>query len=131
MKKEGLITTGHHIPYNPKLKERARELRKEMTESEKKLWNGFLKKQSFKVLRQKPLNNYIVDFYCPKLKLVIEVDGDSHNANDSKEYDGLRTRVLKGYGLRVIRFYNYSVMTEFNDVCRQIESVVKSPLAPL
>jgi very-short-patch-repair endonuclease len=120
MKKNGLISTGYHIAYNPKLKERARELRKNMTSAEKKLWDNYLKNFFYPVLRQKPLDNYIVDFYCPTLKLVIEIDGDIHNTKDAFEYDKLRTEVLAGYGLRVIRFSNDDVLNKFCYVCKQI-----------
>ena len=60
-KQRGLITTGFHLPYNPKLKERARELRRNMTEAERRLWNAFLRHVDLPVLRQKPIDNYIVD----------------------------------------------------------------------
>jgi len=55
-----------------------------MTPAEKKLWYSYLRDFKFRVLRQKPINNFIVDFYCAKLKLVIEIDGDSHFTNDVK-----------------------------------------------
>ncbi len=87
----GLITTGFHLPYNPKLIERARELRKNMTPAEKKLWYYCLSQFSRRVLRQRPIDNYIVDFYCPVLRLVIEIDGESHFTDDGKTYDQQRT----------------------------------------
>ncbi|HBE56853.1 MAG TPA: endonuclease, partial [Cyanobacteria bacterium UBA11366] len=67
-----------HLPYNPALVARAKELRKNMTPAEKKLWYGYLRTFQFRVLRQRPIDHFIVDFYCPSLKLVIEVDGESH-----------------------------------------------------
>ena len=73
-----------------------------------------------KFWRQKPINNFIVDFYFPKLKLVIEVDGDSHFTDSGLVYDEERTRVLEGYGLRVIRFTNDEVVQNFEGVCEQI-----------
>ena len=124
MKKNGLITTGFHIPYNPKLKARARELRKNMTPAESKLWYNFLKDFPYTVLRQKPLGNYIADFYCPKLKLVIEIDGATHAMPENIKYDWIRTQVLEGYGLRELRFSNDDVMNNFKNVCREI---LKSP----
>ena len=130
MKKNGLITTGFHIPYNPKLKERAHELRKNMTGAEKKIWHEFLKNIDCTVLRQKPLDNYIVDFYCPKYKLVIEIDGGIHTTAESRVYDELRTRVLEGYGLRVVRFSNQDVLDEFSMVCEEIRKLLKSPQPP-
>ena len=126
MKKKGLITTGFHIPYNPELRDRARNLRKEMTAAEKKLWYGFLKDYRHSVLRQKPLDNYIVDFYCARLKLVIEIDGDTHGTDEEKEYDEFRTKVLEGYGLKVLRFLNNEIFNEFDYVCGEIDGVEKT-----
>jgi len=100
----GLITTGYHLPYNPKLTERAKELRNNLTEAEKRLWYGYLCTFKYRVLRQRPIDNYIVDFYCPKLKLVIEIDGDTHYTDAGKIYDERRTQILESYGLRVVRF---------------------------
>lgn len=124
--RDGLISTGFHIPYNPKLKERARELRKNMTVSERKIWKDLLRKLPFPVLRQKPLDNYIADFYSPALKLVIEIDGSVHSSSDGKEYDEVRTKVFEGYGLRVIRFTNDEVMKNFEQVCEKINTIIKS-----
>jgi very-short-patch-repair endonuclease len=76
-----------HLPYNPDLVPRAKELRKNMTPAERKLWNEYLRTFPYRVHRQRPINHYIVDFYCPKLKLIIEVDGDSHFTPESQEYD--------------------------------------------
>ena len=120
MKKNGLITTGFHLPYNPELRERAREMRSNMTIAEKKLWNEYLKGVGVTVLRQKPLDHYIVDFYCPKSKLVIEVDGEIHETEEAIENDSHRTAVLEGYGLKVLRFRNEEVFEEFDRVCREI-----------
>ncbi len=131
MKKDGLVSTGFHIPYNPKLNKRARELRKNMTAAEKKLWSEFLQHLDCTVLRQKPLDNYIVDFYCPRHKLVIEVDGNVHESGESMEYDEYRTRILEGYGLQVIRFRNHDVLNDFNRVREEIRALMESsqPLA--
>ncbi len=109
----------YFLPYNPQLVARAREMRKNPTIAERKLW-GYLRNFPVKFWRQKPINNFIVDFYCPKLKLVIEVDGDSHFTDSGLVYDEERTRVLEGYGLRVIRFTNDEVVQNFEGVCEQI-----------
>jgi very-short-patch-repair endonuclease len=103
IKKRGLITDGYYLPYNPKLKERAREIRKHMTECEKILWYQFLRDLPQNWLRQKPIDNYIVDFYCPAFKLVIEVDGESHFTEEGKVYDEERTMILSNYGLKIIQ----------------------------
>jgi very-short-patch-repair endonuclease len=70
--------TDFHLPYNRQLVEKAKELRKNMTPAERKLWSGYLRTFKFRILRQRPINNFIVDFFCAQLKLVIEVDGESH-----------------------------------------------------
>ena len=115
------------LPYNPKLKERARELRKHMTNAENYIWNNLLKKLPFRVLRQKPIDNFIVDFYCAKLKLVIEIDGDEHFAESGIEYDRERTAILESYGLNVIRFNNDEVIQSFEKIRDVILSLVKNP----
>jgi len=79
-----------------------------------------LRNSPVKFWRQKPINNFIVDFYCPKLKLVIEVDGDSHFTDSGVVYDEERKRVLEGYGLRIIWFTNDEVLQNFEGVCKQI-----------
>ncbi len=109
----------YFLPYNPQLVARAKEMRKNPTIAERKLW-GYLRSFPVKFWRQRPIDNFIVDFYCPKLKLVIEVDGDSHFTDSGLIYDQERTRVLEGYGLRVIRFTNDEVLQNFEGVCEQI-----------
>jgi len=110
-----------HIPYDPRLKERARELRKNMTPPEKKLWNEYLRNHRLSFLRQKPIVFFIADFYCSKARLVIEIDGDSHSDEFGKGYDAERTSIIKKYGLRVLRFANQDVLKRFSDVTETIE----------
>lgn len=117
-----------YLPYNPELVVKAKELRKNMTAAEKKLWYGYLRNFQFRVLRQRPIAYFIVDFYCAALKLVIEVDGDSHFTDEGKAYDAKRTKILVGYGLKVIRFTNDEVLHNFEAVCDRIESTI--PLNP-
>jgi len=109
-----------YIPYNKKYKERAKELRKEMTQEERKLWYMFLKNHSERFLRQKVIDNYIVDFYCPSKKLVIEIDGSQHYTAEGIEYDEIRTEVLNAYNLEVIRFSNWEINKKFKEVCELI-----------
>jgi very-short-patch-repair endonuclease len=81
----------------------------------------------FRFLRQRPINNFIVDFYCANLKLVIEVDGDSHFTDEGKDYDAERTVILEGYGrygLKVMRFTNDDVLKNFELVYQQIEEFI-------
>ncbi len=106
-----------HLPYNPDLIKRAKELRKNMTPAEKKLWYNYLRNFKFRVLRQRPINNFIVDFYCPNLKLVIEIDGDSHFTAEGQAYDRQRTQILEGYNLKVIRFTNQEVLNNLMGLC--------------
>ncbi|OWY65426.1 endonuclease [cyanobacterium TDX16] len=123
-RKDLLNTTDFHLPYNPQLVERAKELRKNMTPAEKLLWKHYLRKSKYRVLRQRPIDNFIVDFYCAELKLVIEVDGDSHFTDNSKIYDLERTTQLTGYGLKVIRFTNNEVLNNIEGVCHEIEEAI-------
>ena len=109
-----------HLPYNSGLVAKAKELRKNMTVAEKKLWYSYLRNFKFRVLRQRPIAYFIVDFYCAALKLVIEVDGDSHFTDDGKACDAKRTEILQGYDLKVIRFTNDDVLHNFETVCDRI-----------
>ncbi|MGB3656019.1 MAG: endonuclease domain-containing protein [Rivularia sp. (in: cyanobacteria)] len=122
MTREQFIKTAYHLSYNPKLIEKAKELRKNMTPAEKKLWNNYLKTLKTRFLRQRPIDNFIVDFYCANLKLVIEIDGESHFTDEAKNYDSQRTLILEGYGLQVIRFTNEEVFKNFEGVCECIEN---------
>ncbi|AFZ31919.1 hypothetical protein Glo7428_3444 [Gloeocapsa sp. PCC 7428] len=121
--RKNLIRTKWHLPYNPDLVPRAKELRKNMTPAEKLLWNNYLRYFKFRVLRQRPIDNFIVDFYCAQLKLVIEVDGVGHFTEEGKEYDLARTKILESYGLTVIRFTNNEVLQNFTGVCQQLENL--------
>jgi len=115
-----------YIPYNRKLVEVARENRKNPTQAEKKMWFKILKSKQFenyKFLRQKPLNNFIADFYCAKLMLVIEIDGDSHAMQ--REYDILRSEKLETYGIKVIRYTNYDVMFNIEGVFQNLKEKIK------
>jgi len=129
LKEKKLITTGYHLPYNPDLVHKAKQLRKNMTEAEKRLWYKYLRNFKHRVYRQRPIDQYIVDFYCPALRLVIEIDGESHYTDEGKQYDKRRTEILEGYGLRVIRFTNIDVLKNFEGVCKVIEDI--TPQSPL
>ena len=118
--------------HNPSLTPRAKELRKSMTEQEKKLWYFFLRHYPVRILRQKVIDNFIVDFYCSQAKLVIEIDGSQHFEEAGMAYDNERTAVLNGYNLDVIRFTNYEVNTQFKEVCEKIDYEIKKriPIPP-
>ena len=121
VKERGLIWRGNHLPYNPENVEKARTLRKNETQAEKKLWREFLSGHKLRFLRQRPIDHYIVDFYCASVKIAIEVDGDSHNTVQGKDNDKVRTDLLNSYGIKVIRFTNKEVLENFESVCEKIE----------
>lgn len=95
-----------------------------MTKEERHLWFDFLKNTQERWLRQKIIDNYIVDFYCAKVKLVIEIDGSHHFTEDRIIYDEIRSNILQQYGIEVIRFTNREIMLNFNGVCESIENSV-------
>ena len=97
-----------------------------MTPPERHLWYDFLCAYPIRFLRQKVIGNFIVDFYCAKAHLVIELDGAQHFTPDALAYDGMRTRHLEGFGLYVLRFTNYEVKTQFYAVCEKIDATVRS-----
>ncbi len=101
----------HFLPYNKTLKEFSRELRAHSTLSEILLWQKLRANQfrGYSFNRQKPLENYIVDFYCRKLDLVIEIDGDSHFDEESYLSDFKRQEVLEKMGLKFLRFSDLDV----------------------
>ena len=111
------------LPYDRKLKERSQQLRKSMTAVETFLWSKIRMKQvkDHWFYRQKPIGEYIADFYCPKAKLVVEVDGGQHYSNEIVEYDKARSEYMAGLGLRVIRFTNTEVLTNIRSVIEIIE----------
>ncbi len=107
--------------YNSDHKKASQILRKEMTPQERKLWYRFLVNFPLAMHRQRPIDRFIVDFYCPKARLVIELDGSQHYTVDGQQYDQLRTEVLERYRLEVIRFSNLQVDQHFRSVCQEIE----------
>ncbi len=106
------------LPYNPKLKKIARNLRKQGILSEVLLWKELKgKKLGYDFHRQKPIDEYVVDFYCADLDLIIEIDGSSHNAKYEKDIE--RQQKLESFGLQFLRFYD-------GDVRFNLEGVVQS-----
>ena len=106
----------------------AKILRRNATPPERHLWYDFLSKYEIRFQRQKAIGTFIADFYCHQAKLIIEIDGSQHYSENGKERDGFRTGVLEGYGLKVIRFSNHQINTEFEAVCEYIDRVVKASL---
>lgn len=114
------------IHYNQNLKLLARKHRNDSTKSEIKLWKELKGKQvlGYKFLRQKPIENYIVDFFCNKLKLAIELDGYSHNFEDVIIKDEKKELHLNNLGITVLRFNDDDVMNDINNVLLGIESYI-------
>ncbi|MCD6101819.1 MAG: endonuclease domain-containing protein [Candidatus Cloacimonetes bacterium] len=113
------------IYYNPKLKDLARKLRKNMTLSEVLLWNQLKqnKMKGYDFHRQKPINNYIVDFFCPKLKLIIEIDGKTHIYKGNE--DVKRQQRLESLGFHFLRFKDIDVKKNIKDVLVSIENWIE------
>ena len=105
---------------NEKLKDYSRQLRKEQTKEEALLWYNFLSKYPVRFRRQYIIGNYIVDFYCHKAKLVVELDGSQHYDESGMIYDKQRTEYLESQGLNVLRFSNLDVQRQFQSVCEAI-----------
>ena len=112
-------------PYDKAHVPLAKRLRKQMTPEERKIWYLFLAKYPIRFRRQVSLGAYIVDFYCPKAKLVVELDGTQHFLEDELQKDEQRTRQLEELGLRVVRFSNRQINREFEGVCRFIDQIIK------
>ena len=104
----------------------AKNLRKNATPQENHLWYDFLLKYEIKFQRQKAIDHFIADFYCHQAKLVIEINGSQHDTENGKQKDAFRTEILEGYDLKVIRFTNSDINTNFSGVCEYIDVVVKS-----
>lgn len=100
-----------------------------MTKEERHLWYDYLKNNNVRFLRQKIIGNYIVDFYCSKLNLVIEIDGSQHYENNAIKYDDKRTKYLEKCGLKVIRISNYEINQNFDGVCEYLDSVISQSLS--
>lgn len=118
------VTGDFFLPYDPNLKEAAREMRKHPTPTEDILWRSCLKTLEPQFLRQRPIQNFIVDFYCPNLKLVIEIDGGQHQTQEGLIRDSERTEILKSHGLEVLRFNNDQIINDLDNVI----SIIKAKL---
>lgn len=114
------------IPYNPNLKEFARQLRNNSTKAEIILWQKLKRKQmyGYDFHRQKPIDNYIVDFFCHELMLAIEVDGYSHQFEEVYDKDVRKTQRLNELGVYVLRFTDNEVLKEMFSVMLAIENFI-------
>lgn len=115
--------------YNPAMKDRARKLRKNMTPQERHLWYDFLRGYPVKFYRQRSIDNFIVDFYCSRAHLAIEVDGSQHYTAGGLEYDRQRSAILRQYGVKVVRFSNSDIDREFGTVCAFIDKIIREELS--
>lgn len=116
------------LPRNRKLLPYARSLRREMTKAERHLWYDFLKTYPVKVYKQKIVGNYILDFYCERAKLAIELDGSQHYEHPGQQHDDQRTAELRALGIVVIRFSNTDVLQNFSNVCAAIHDRIGAAL---
>ena len=117
-------------PYNKYLKLPSRDLRNSMTDAEQLLWQRLRRKQilGLQFYRQKPILNFIVDFYCPAANLIIECDGGQHYTEDGRSADQIRDQALSELGLVVVRYSNRQILIETDAVVEQIYCVVEQRL---
>jgi very-short-patch-repair endonuclease len=118
---------GSYLPYRRKLVAHSRILRRALTPAEKRLWFDFLRHLSAKFTRQKPMGDYIADFYCASHRLIVEVDGDSHFTAAGVKRDSGRDIALRHMGLKLVRFTNEDVMLRFEAVCLEIAARLEKP----
>ncbi len=117
------------LSYNQKNIPFAKELRKNMTPWERKLWYQFLRGYPIRFQRQKSIGNYIADFYCAKAKLIIELDGSQHYLDSGISHDAEKNEYYKSLGLKVLHFSNLDVDKNFNGVCQTVNQTVKNRLS--
>ncbi|WP_298435347.1 endonuclease domain-containing protein [Geobacter sp.] len=108
---------------DPLLKERRRELRRSQTDAEKAFWAKVRSRQfhGLKFFRQYSVGPYILDFYCPAIRLAVELDGSQHDLPENREYDVVRTEYLNSCGIEVLRFWNSDVVHEMDGVLAELE----------
>ncbi|MDY8134982.1 endonuclease domain-containing protein [Aquimarina sp. 2201CG5-10] len=116
------------IPYNPKLKELARQLRNNSTKSEVLLWQKLKRKQmyGYDFHRQKPIDNYILDFFCHELMLGIEIDGYSHQLIEVYNKDVRKERKMNSLGIKILRFTDQQVFQDMFNVLLVIEDYIQN-----
>jgi len=109
----------------PETKERRRELRRNQTDTERKFWNIVRGKKFNDLNFYRQYNNgpYILDFYCPELKLTVELDGGQHNTNKNRAHDRERTFFLEQQNIRVLRFWNNEVLTNPDGVWQKLQEI--------
>ena len=117
------------LPYNKNLKNLARDLRKNATDAERRLWSKIRGKQlkEYQFYRQKNIGDYIVDFYCPAAKLIVEIDGGQHYAEENIVKDEARDKFFSDLGFRVLRYSNSDVFKNFEGVVTDIYNHLGNP----
>ena len=118
-----------NLPYDSRLNERAKDLRRKMTPQERKLWYAFLRTYPVKIYKQRVIKFFVVDFYCAEARLVIELDGSQHYTEQGKVYDEERSAIMEGYGIEVLRFSNREVNQQFAAVCERIDERIRCRMA--
>ena len=114
------------LPLNENLRQYANEMRKNLTPEERRIWFGYLRHLKPNFHRQRIIGNYIVDFYCPKLNLVIEIDGLQHFEEENIVYDNKRTDYLESLGFSVLRIDNQDVNYDYNYAIFKIREACES-----
>ena len=109
----------------------AKSLRRNMTRQEKHLWYDYLQHYPIKIYKQRIIDNFVVDFYCHKARLAIEIDGSEHYSIEGKTYDEARTGVIEKYGVIVLRFSNLDIDDKFEGVCYVIDKTIKERIEEL
>ena len=115
--------------YRSDLRKKAQILRKNMTPQEKHLWYDFLRDYRPRFYRQKPMLTYILDFYCPTARIVVEIDGSQHFEEQAAIYDDKRTQELRNIGLDILRYTNREINESFESVCQSIEVAIKERIS--
>lgn len=113
------------LPRNKSLKNLSSDLRNNATPEENKLWYEFLRTYPIRFNRQRIVGNFILDFYCAKARLAVELDGSQHYENSGISHDEQRTKYLESLGITVLRFSNTEVNKSFYEVCTVIDMTVK------
>jgi len=122
-----------YLRNDPTLKERRRELRRNQTDAEKAFWQQVRNQQFYglKFFRQYSVGAYILDFYCPAIRLAVELDGSQHNLPDGREYDEVRTAFLEAHGILVVRFWNHDVLSTMECVLEKLSEKANPSRPPL
>ncbi len=120
------MATGMHCNASKIIFQYAESLRKNMTEAEKIVWDQLSNnKLEVRIRRQHPLGNYIADFYCHKLKLVIEIDGGIHLSKENKDSDMNRDIMMTEYGIKILRFTNHQVLQNVEKVVEEVKMTIQ------